>query len=279
MIRDYVKAAFWAGLDVAGLGRIPVNALAVLGFAILGFGHEAFWLLGAGLEAGYLTILATHPRFQRAIDARKKFLASDDTAGGQKELAARLSPDAQRRLASLNGKIARALDAAREAHADPFDLASRREAFGRITWIYLKLLVARHQLQTTQASADVGDLKRRIADLEAAAGSGEATAALRQSRNATLDLLRQRLQNLERCGQTLQEVESDLQRIEAQVDLAVESAGVADGGGGAATAANLELASEILGEGLDYGDLGSQVAALDQVYSGGEAPARRPQRV
>jgi hypothetical protein len=272
VIRDYLKAAFWTGLDVPGLGRIPLNALAVLGFGILGFGHEGFWLLGAGLEAGYLTLLATHPRFQRAVDARRTSLASADTADGQKELAARLSPDAQRRLAALNDKIARALEAAREAHADPFDLASRREAFGRLTWIYLKLLVARHQLQATQASADVKDLKRRIADLETAASSGEATAALRQSRSATLDLLRQRLQNLERCGQTLQEVESDLQRIEAQVDLAVESAGVLDGGGGAATAANLELASEILGEGLDYGDLGSQVAALDQVYA---APVRR----
>ncbi len=268
MIRDYLKAAFWTGLDVRGLGRVPVNALAVLGFAILGFGHPGFWLLGAGLETGYLTLLATHPRFQRAIDARRKFLASTETTdGGQQELAARLSPDAQHRLAALNDKIARALEAARDAHADAFDLASRREAFGRLTWIYLKLLIARHQLQTTQANADAEDLKRRIADLETAATSGEATAALRQSRSATLDLLRQRLHNLERCGQTLQEVESDLQRIEAQVDLAVESAGVADGGGGAATAANLELASEILGEGLDYGDLGSQVAALDQVYS------------
>ena len=30
---DYLKAAFWAGLDVRGLGRLPVNAVATLGFA------------------------------------------------------------------------------------------------------------------------------------------------------------------------------------------------------------------------------------------------------
>ncbi len=37
---EYLKQAFWAGPSLPGLGRLPVNALAVLGFGILGFGHR-----------------------------------------------------------------------------------------------------------------------------------------------------------------------------------------------------------------------------------------------
>ena len=272
---DYLKAAFWAGMDIRGLGRLPVNALAVLAFVILGFGHPGFWLLGAGLETGYLALLAAHPRFQRAIDAQRQSLAAGEAAGGRRELAARLPPDAQRRLATLEAKCSHALDAAREAQADSYDLASRRDAFERLTWIYLKLLVAYNQLQSTQAIANETELKRKIAVLEReTAAAGDASAALRQSQGATLALLRQRLENLARCAKTLKEVDSDLARIEAQVDLALESAGVQ--GGGAATAATLELASESLAEGLDYGDLGGQVAALDEAYS---APPPARQRV
>jgi hypothetical protein len=268
---DYLKAAFWAGVDVRGIGRLPLNALSVLGFAILGFGHPGFWLLGAGLETGFLATLATHPRFQRAIDARRHQLAAGGAEQGRQELVARLPPEARRRFAALEEKCDQALAVSREAHLEDFELASLRDAFDRLTWICLKLLVARRQLESTRASAERGDLERRIAALERETKSGAATTALRQSQAATLDLLRQRLRNLDRCEQALKEVDSDLARIEAQVDLAVESAGVQ--GGGAGAAASLDLASEILGEGLDYGDMGAQIAALDQAYAA-PPPAR-----
>jgi hypothetical protein len=270
---NYLKAAFWSGIDVRGLGRLPVNALAALGFAILGFGHPGFWLLGAGLEAGFLALLATHPRFQKAIDAQRRALESGDAERGRKELADGLPHASRSRLDALEEKCEQALQAAADAHLGDFELASRRDAFDRLTWIYLKLLVARRQLERTRLSANRRDLERRVADLERESAAPAASAALRQSQSATLDLLRQRLHNLERCEQSLQEVDSDLARIETQVDLAVESAGVQ--GGGAATAANLELATELLGDSLDYGDLGSRIAVLDQAY----APPPGRQRV
>jgi hypothetical protein len=271
---DYLKAAFWAGVDVRGLGRLPVNALAALGFAILGVGHPGFWLLGAGLEAGFLALLATHPRFQKAIDARRDSLAAGAAEQGRQELASHLPPEARRRLDALEEKCARALAVARDAHADDFELASRRDALDRLAWIYLKLLTARRQLETTRESAGRTDLEKRIADLERETAAGASTAALQQSQAATLGLLRQRLRNLDRCEQALKQVDSDLARTEAQVDLALESAGVQ--GGGAADVANLELASEVFGEGFDYGDLSPRIAALDQAYAAPPPRERGP---
>lgn len=125
-----------------------------------------------------------------------------------------------------------------------------------------------------QAYAAPQELKRRIANLEheLAAESGE-PSALRQSQGATLEILRQRLRNLGRLEQTLKQIDSDLTRIEAQADLAFESATLQ--GGGEIVAANLELASEALQDGLDFGDLEKAVVSVDQAYA---APPRERER-
>src|SRR5687768_4792560 len=65
----YIKEAFWARPELAGLGRIPWNAIAVAGTALLGFGEPAVWLAGAALETIYLYTLATNERFQNWVDA------------------------------------------------------------------------------------------------------------------------------------------------------------------------------------------------------------------
>ena len=61
----YLKAAFWAAPQFAGLGRLPLNVLALSGFGILGFGHAGFWLLGLALEGTYLYALVSSARFRQ----------------------------------------------------------------------------------------------------------------------------------------------------------------------------------------------------------------------
>jgi hypothetical protein len=127
------------------------------------------------------------------------------------------------------------------------------------------------QLEAFRLHASEADLKRRIAELdkELAAGNEE-PSPLRQSEAATLKILRQRLANLERSEQTLKQIDSDLMRIEAQVYLAFESAALQ--GGGEAVAANLELAREVLDDGLYFGDLETAVASVHQACA---APRER----
>jgi hypothetical protein len=273
---EYLKRAFWAGPSLPGLGRLPVNALALLGFGILGFGHPSFWLLGAGLETAYLATLVSHPRFQRLVDAEGRSQTTVEAEQGRQELIRSLDPPSRQRLAALEGKRERILSVAQESRAGDFELESSRDALDRLLWIYLKLLVARRQLEATRTQANEADLKKKAADLEqdlSAGAAGGSSAALRDSQTATLKLLRQRLENLERCDESLKQVDSDLARVEAQVDLAVESAALR--GGGAAVTANLELASQALDDGLDFGESEAAVHALDQAYG---APPRPRQR-
>lgn len=273
---DYLKKAFWVGPNVPGLGRLPVNALATLGFGILGLGHPAFWLLGAGLEAGYLALVATDARFQRWVDRQRRTAAAPETATLRQDLVQRLGKQAGARLLALEQKCERIVEIARESHAGDFEIASAREALGRLSWIHLKLLVARQHLESSRLHASEADLQRKIVDLEREiSASAEAPSSLRSSQAATLKLLQQRLQNLENCEVTLKQVDSDLARIEAQVDLALESATAR--GGGAVIAADLELASQTLEDGLDFGEAEATVVALDEVY-GATVRAREPMR-
>ncbi|HEX3126377.1 MAG TPA: hypothetical protein VH394_03535 [Thermoanaerobaculia bacterium] len=271
---DYLKKAFWAGPVLPGLGRLPVNALATLGFGILGVGHPAFWLLGAGLEAGYLALVATDSRFQRWVDRQRKAASTPEAATLRLDLVEQLAGEARRRFDEVDRKCARILEMAHDARAGDFEVESAKEALGRLSWIHLKLLVARQHLESLRRSTSSADLRRKIADLETElASSSEAPATLLSSREATLKILRQRLDNLERSERSLAQVNSDLDRVEAQIDLALESATAR--GGGAVVAADLELASQTLEGGLDFGESEAAVLALDEAYG---APARGRER-
>jgi hypothetical protein len=272
----YFKAAFWIGWNVPGLGKVPVNLLGVVGLGILGFGEHAFWLLGLGLETGFLTLVATNPRFQKLVDGQSR--GSDEAAARarRQELVGKLSRGAREKLSALEEKCARTLQVYREAQADAWVIEGNRDALDRLGWIYLKLLIARDHLQATEAQVNRTEIERRIADLEKALAdparpAAPAGAALRESQQATLKLLRQRLASLARSGQTREEVESGLERIEAQVDLVLDDARLH--GPSEVAPGTIELASQLLIGDVDYGESGDAVSALDEAYL-----ADRPRR-
>jgi len=271
----YFKAAFWIRWHAPGLGRVPVNLLATLGFGILGIGEPAFWLLGLGLEAGFLTLVATNPRFQRLVDGQSRILDEAAARARRTDLVATLSPAARERLATLERKAERALQVYREAQADGYVIAGNQDALDRLTWIYLKLLLARDHLEATPSQSQRAEIERRIADLQAslatapansaaAADTEPASGSLRESQRATLQLLQQRLANLARTRQTAAEIGSDLERIEAQVDLVLDNANLH--GQSEVLPGTIELASQLLVEDVDYGESGDAVSALDEVY-------------
>ena len=72
---DYITAAFNArpfGMFVAP------NWIGLGAFGLLGMMEPGFWVLGAGLELGYLLLLATNERFQRLVAAVPLVAATAD---------------------------------------------------------------------------------------------------------------------------------------------------------------------------------------------------------
>jgi hypothetical protein len=91
-------------------------------------------------------------------------------------------------------------------------------------------------------------VQRDIAALESDLGS-TASEPLHESKSATLEILRKRLDNLQHGAQSLNEVESDLQRIEAQIDLAREQALHQERP--PAISLNIDLATQLLDGGVE----------------------------
>ena len=64
---DYITAAFNA--RPIGMFVAP-NWIGLAAFGLLGVTNPGFWVLGAGLELGYLLTLATNKRFQNTVSAK-----------------------------------------------------------------------------------------------------------------------------------------------------------------------------------------------------------------
>jgi hypothetical protein len=259
----YLKAAFLVGADVPALGRVPVNVLASAGFFILGFGHPGFWLLGLAAEATLLPSLAFNKRFQNYVDATERQLTTGDSQVKRSALVQTLPPEDRKRIEALDRRCAKVLDVYRNAQAEEFLVETNREALDNLKWVYTKLLIARFHLLTAGTDDTAESLQRKIVSLEKDLQDSQETPALRQSKTATLDILTRRLANIERRGQSLEEVESDLTRVESQVDLILDNAAMQ--GKPQTISTDLQLASDLVGGGL-FGEAETAVADLDRDY-------------
>ncbi len=259
----YVKSAFFARVPVAALGAVPFNVLGVTAFGILGFSEPAFWLLGLGAETLYLFALATNARFQKVVDAQHLHLSEADAERKRIDLIRTLPQDLQGRFARLSARCDQAARVLRDQQGDEFTLEANQDALKRLEWVYLKLLVAQNNMVSAGASDTEAALRRNIEDIETELKSSGESEALRRSRTATLAILRERLANISRRAESLQEIDSDAMRIEAQVELMIENATIQ--GKPQTIATDIELATNLASTAL-FGDAESAVADLDQAY-------------
>ena len=259
----YLKSAFLVSVDVPGLGRIPVNVLGAVAFGILGFAQPAFWLLGLAVEAAVVPALAFNPRFQKIVEAQSLELSEGHAEKKRMALIRLLENAAQQRLWALATKCNQVLDVYRSQQAEDFIIESNDHALKNLEWVYLKLLVARHHLLSPSNETEQS-LEKKAESLEKDLRNGEETESLRQSKIATLNILKKRIATMRKKQETLEEIESDLTRIDNQVDLILENATVQ--GKPQTISADIELASDLLG-GSIFGDDESAITALEQTYA------------
>jgi hypothetical protein len=265
-----IKAAFLLRWPVNGLGDVPVNIVGLACLGALGLGNHGFWLAGIGLETLYLATLVSNRRFLNWVAAQDKVVEDGSVSQKLKALVDQLAPDSRRSMDHLNQRCGK-IEALWHA-TDEFQLGTNEQALRDLQWFYLKLLIARQHMQSADSDADMAKVQHDIGTIERELADPRLSPATRESKTATLAILKKRSENFERRKQSLDEIASDLARIEAQIDLVLENATLE--GKPQSVAINLDLASQALDSGA-FGSSAADVADVDAAYSQASMPKDR----
>lgn len=222
---DYVTAAFNA--RPIGMFVAP-NWVGLTAFGLLGMANPGFWVLGAGLELGYLLTLATNRRFQQTVDARPITAARQEWNDRIQRVLSRLTPEDRRVYDELSERCRSILELQLQGTTDsPPGLETQADGLGRLSWTFLRLLLARRTIGTVLGGArnDL-ELQRKIAALERQQQQLGLSEELARSIGGQLEILRQRLTQRSEGDRKLVFIEAELERIQQQVELIREQAAV-----------------------------------------------------
>ena len=195
---------------------------------LLGLANPGFWVLGAGLELGYLLLVATNGRFQRLVDGKHGAAVGDGWDDRITHTLSTLGEPERARYDALAARCRSILDIQRRAGVGvPGGLDAQADSLGRLTWMYLRLLAARHAILHVLEADDADsteDLEARRAVLERQITADRGNSELARSREGQIDILRQRIERRREADGKREFIEAELTRIEQQVELIREQA-------------------------------------------------------
>jgi hypothetical protein len=183
-------------------------------------------VLGAGLELGYLLTLATNSRFQRAVSSRPLAAARTDWNERIQRLSSRLGRNDRERFQALSQRCASIIDLQTHGGSEtPQGIETQADSLGRLSWMFLRLLVARSTiLSVVREGEDEQLLEQRRAALERQTRDESAPADLRRSLSGQIEILQQRIDQRVEAEHKLAYIDAELARIEEQVELIREQA-------------------------------------------------------
>lgn len=209
---------------------VAPNWIGVAAFGLLGLTNPGFWVLGAGLELGYLLALATNERFQRTVTAAAAPVTAqtDDWTARIGRALLTLGDQDRRRYQSVADRCRSIIETqSRQSATGLIGLEAQRDGLTRLTWMYLRLLLARQAAERIQADPATRELPTQLAKVELRLSSGTSDDGVRRSLEEQADILRQRIAHRAEAGKQLDYIDAELGRIEQQVELLREQAALA----------------------------------------------------
>jgi hypothetical protein len=208
----------WAAFNARPLGMpLPPNWFGLAAFGLLGaFVSPGFWVLGAGLELGYLLLLSGSARFRRTVDARQAQPA--DPASQRYEATVALLDATQR--SRQQAIEARAREVLQLLTRSPL-MASHADSLEQLVWLNLRLLVAGQALNVVvdTAAKDSAELQQQEDQIDARLASSELNDELRRSLEQQKQVIDARQMAHVEGLRRKEHVDAELQRIEQQIAL------------------------------------------------------------
>ena len=222
---DYIRKAFSA----RPIGMfVPPNWIGLGVFGLLGILNPGFWVVGLGLELGYLGVLGTNERFQRFVAASQRVMTRKESQAKIDSIVQQLSPEDQQRFQTLEARCRVLLEQQAQLQTPAQGLQAQNESLGRLLWVYLRLLTTRQAInRVIRGSAGAADgpasLEERIGQLKSRL-DGPLSEELRRSLTGQIEILQQRLERRREAKEKLAFLDAELTRIQEQVELVREQA-------------------------------------------------------
>ncbi|MGJ8655770.1 MAG: hypothetical protein ACSHX6_04900 [Akkermansiaceae bacterium] len=264
----YIKAAFGVRQRVPLLGDIPINAIVIPIFATLGFVHPAFWLIGIGFESALVFGLSSSHRFRRLADIPDVLEKEQEASNKRNELLDKLDPTSYERFLKLESRLANTEKSYAQFGTPDYISEPNLKSLNSLTWVYLKLLFAKAAMTGQEGEQNAQVLQNKITELQQDLTNNQASSSVRKSKEATLDILEKRLKHFAKRKETLAEIDADLVRIEAEVELARDNAKLQ--AKPEEIALDVDLASRTIQSVWFYGEADSTISTLDEQYISGQ---------
>jgi hypothetical protein len=251
---------------------VPPNWIGLGTFALLGLVNPGFWVLGAGMEFGYLYFLGTNRRFQNYINGVHLLDVQHESRVKLETLIADLDEEDQRRYRGLEARCQGIL---RQSCASDQDspLKVQVDGLSRLLWIYLRLLMTRRSItralsDSYGSSREHETLEDRMAKVQRKLEVTTISEELRKSLTGQLDILKQRLEKQQQAREKLIFLEAELTRIQEQAELIREQASFSTNP--EAVSQQIDHVSETLGGTMEW------IQEQQQVYGDIEMIAEPP---
>lgn len=222
-IFDYIKEAF----------KVPYNVIlltgGVLAGVIVGEPMLVLPLVGA-IEIFYLLGLSHHPRFQKLVrvrrGAKEEAAASDQVAD---RLIATLSPERAERFSRVRQRceeLQRSLAQSGAGGRLLGDLLDdqQTESVNKLLWAFLRALAHEQVLAAFSTPARRREIEESLKRVEQEKAQPDLSATMSTALGESIEVLKKRLENLNRADENLQSLRARLLRIENSILLIQEQA-------------------------------------------------------
>ena len=221
--------------------------------------------------------MAHNGRFRKLVDGRDLLVQNTAFEGRLLEWQVTLTPPHQIRMKALRercGQVA-SLSFAGGRNNDPL-AAIRKGSLDKLVWIFVRLLQSLELLGSQIDQRARHDIEANLANSQAglAALPPNPDDPLRKSAEGTIDILKRRLSHLDMAAEKVRFIQSELVRIEQQVELLVEESALAKDG--AHLSERIDAVTSTLDDTSAWMAANSQIlgAVTDDVDVGDAIPTR-----